>query len=66
MAFFQNGKTCFCLPGIKSFRQQITQSEQNIMDKALAIRLKNTKHLYDTVTKENPNYRLVFLAVSKK
>lgn len=61
-------ETCSCSPGIKSFRQQIMQSKQKIMDKALAINFKNTIHLYNIVTKENPSHRFVniFSTVSTK
>lgn len=44
------------------------QSKQKIMDKALAINFKNTIHLYNIVTKENPSHRFVniFSTVSTK
>lgn len=42
-SFFHNGKTCICLPGIKSFRQKTMQSDQIIKNKTLLLKKINKK-----------------------
>lgn len=62
--FFQNVKTCFCLPSIKIFRQQTMHSDQNIKNKTL---LKITKKFLIQWQKTNQTTDvIIFRTISTK